>query len=100
MKRFERQDEDRKKMVDIFFEQDARPEETREHTLEGPMKDCVSKDLRVLWHEVGVEHFQEWEKKGFKKAQKGEYQKFNAEYNERLLDFMTGSALRVGPRRP
>jgi hypothetical protein len=33
-------------------------------------EDEVSKDLNVPWHKIEVEHFKEWEKKGFKKRGK------------------------------
>jgi hypothetical protein len=54
----------------------------------------VSKDLNVPWHKIEVEHFQEWEKRGFKKARKGEYGNPSVEERKRMLRLMSGASLR------
>jgi hypothetical protein len=54
----------------------------------------VSKDLNVPWHKIEVEHFQEWERRGFKKARRGEYENFSTAEKERMMTLMSGASLR------
>jgi hypothetical protein len=48
----------------------------------------------VPWHRVEVEHFKEWEKKGFKKARRGEYENFSEQESKRMTRLMIGASLR------
>ncbi|KAF2677550.1 hypothetical protein K458DRAFT_436482 [Lentithecium fluviatile CBS 122367] len=54
------------------------------------LKDRVSKHLGILWHEIELEHFEKWEKQGFHKGKKGEYQNFTPEYKQWMTDFLGG----------
>jgi hypothetical protein len=54
----------------------------------------VSKDLNVPWHKIEIEHFHKWEKRGFKKARKGEYENPSVEERKRMLRLMSGASLR------
>jgi hypothetical protein len=85
---------DGKRMAEIFFEQGAAPEEPEYGNGKGYWKDRVSKDLNVPWHRIGVEHFEQWEKKGFKKARKGEYENPSKEESKRMTRLLIGASLR------
>lgn len=58
--------------------------------------DRVAKDLGLAFHEVGMEEYEEWQKKGFK-AKKEDWDLSEKERN-RLMDLTTGSALRKGSK--
>jgi len=80
-------------MAAIFFEKGEAPAESQ-HAYNGYWKDRVSKDLNVPWHRVGVKEFEEWEKRGFKKARKGEYENPTIEERARMLRLLSGASLR------
>ena len=50
--------------------------------------------MNVPWHKIEVEHFKEWEQKGFKRASRGEYENFSEEERKRMLRLMSGASLR------
>ncbi|KAH6721737.1 hypothetical protein BKA61DRAFT_505885 [Leptodontidium sp. MPI-SDFR-AT-0119] len=81
-------------MAEIFFEKGEAPADTKNCRGTDYWKDRVSKDLNVPWHKITVEHFKEWERKGFKKARKGEYEDFTEEERKRMLRLMSGASLR------
>ena len=85
---------ERDRMAEIFFEKGEAPTEEYYTRNADYWKDRVSKDLNVPWHKVGVPEFEKWEKKGFKKARKGEYENFSEEEKERMGRLHDGSALR------
>ena len=92
----ERGRRERKLMGEIFFEEGAAPAEDDFDASRAVdyWKDRVSKDLGVPWHRVGVEQFEEWARRGFKKAKRGEYVSFSAEEKERMGRLHQGSSLR------
>lgn len=94
--RLEKKVDNDRKMADIFFEEGAKPAEFDAHYQMGALKDRVSKDLGIMWHEVGLSQVQEWERKGYTKAKNGEYREFSEEYKQRMMDFMSGASLRSG----
>lgn len=59
--------------------------------------DRVARDLGKAFHEVGVEEYEEWAKKGFK-VQEGEFENPSEEERERLLKLRIGCALRKGSK--
>jgi hypothetical protein len=81
-------------MAEIFFEKGEAPENLEYGNGKNYWKDRVSKDLSVPWHKIGVDHFKEWEKKGFKKARKGEYENPSAAEKKRMSRLMSGASLR------
>jgi hypothetical protein len=83
-KSIEKTYQETKKMAEIFFEKGEGPEDPARAQGAVYWKDRVSKDLNVPWHRIGVEHFQEWERKGIKKARRGEYENFSAAEKERM----------------
>ncbi|TVY82924.1 hypothetical protein LSUE1_G002266 [Lachnellula suecica] len=90
----ERARTEEKRMAEIFFEKGEAPADLAYSTNAGYWKDRVSKDLNVPWHKVGVPQFEEWEKKGFKKARRGEYENFSEEDRERQMRLLSGASLR------
>jgi hypothetical protein len=80
------------KKAEIFFKKGEAPNWPYEHA--DHWRDRASKDLNVPWHKIEVEHFEQWEKKGFPKARKGEYETFTKEENERMMRMMEGASLR------
>jgi len=90
----ERWKKERKEMAEIFFEKGEAPSD--DHFTEGDdyWKDRVSKDLGVPWHKIEVKHFEEWEKRGFPKARKGEYENPSKEEWKRMMGLMDGASLR------
>jgi hypothetical protein len=90
----ERWKKERKAMAEIFFEKGEAPSD--DHFTEGDeyWKDRVSKDLGVPWHNIEVKHFEEWEKRGFPKARKGEYENPSQEGWKRMMGLISGASLR------
>jgi hypothetical protein len=85
---------ERREMAAIFFEKGEAPANPEHARGDDYWKDRVSKDLNVPWHKIGVEHFREWEKKGFKKASRGEYETFSDAERKRGLRLLSGASLR------
>jgi len=86
------EEEREKRMAEIFFEKGEAPGSPYEEAWS--WQDRVSKDLNVPWHKIGVAEFEEWEKRGFKKARKGEYENFSKEEREREMRLLDGASLR------
>lgn len=85
---------DGRSMAEIFFEKGAVPSEAEYSGAKNHWKDRVSKDLNIPFHKIGVEEFEEWEKKGFKKARKGEYENFSKAEEERITRLISSASLR------
>jgi len=62
------------KMKALFFAPGAAPEsdENSAHWM-----DRVSKDLNIPWHKIGIKEFEVWDRRGFPKATRGEYDSEN-----------------------
>lgn len=91
MAHFDAEKTDERRMAEIFFEEGSAPEDT---TYVDHWRDRVSKDLRVPWHKVWVKEFEEWERRGFPKAKKGEWQHFLEQERKRVMDLHKGVNLR------
>ena len=85
---------DEKRMAEIFFEKGEAPANLKYSNNADYWKDRVSKDLGGPWHKIEVEHFEEWEKRGFRKARRGEYETFSKEERDRMVRMMSGASLR------
>lgn len=59
--------------------------------------DRVARDLGIAFHEIGMEEYEEWQRKGFK-AKKEDFD-LNEKERARLMDLMGGSALRKGSKQ-
>lgn len=82
------------RMAEIFFEKGEGPENPKYAEGADHWKDRVSKDLNIPWHKIGVGYFEEWEKRGFKKARKGDYERFSEDEDKRMLNMLDGASLR------
>lgn len=94
-KHMQRVKEETLKMIDLFWEPGAIPREGHQDT--NHWKDRVSKDLGVPWHKVGVAEFEKWDKLGFPKAKKEEYEKYqnpSEKERDRMMKLMSGASLR------
>lgn len=73
----ERAEQKQKRLMELFFEPGAAPEPDQggfvDPLLEDIWTDRVSKDLVIPYHKVGVSEFEEWERRGFPMAKKGEF---------------------------
>lgn len=59
--------------------------------------DRVARDLGIAYHEVGIEEYEEWHKRGFH-ADPKDFENPSEEEKARLSKLMTGSALRKGSK--
>ncbi len=59
--------------------------------------DRVARDLDIAYHEVGIEEYEEWQKRGFH-ANSSDFENLSKE-EERLMKLTEGSALRKGSKR-
>jgi hypothetical protein len=50
--------------------------------------------LNLPWHKIEVKHFKEWERRGFKKARRGDHETFSEEERDGTLRIMSGASLR------
>lgn len=64
---------------------------------EAAWDDRVARDLGIAYHEVGMEEYEEWQKRGFH-AEPGEFENPSQEETDRLVRLVTGSALRKGSK--
>lgn len=64
----------------------------------GAWEDRVAKDLGIAYHEVGMEEYEEWKKKGFH-AEASEFENRSEEDRNRLIKLMEGSSFRKGSKR-
>jgi hypothetical protein len=85
---------DNRKMYEIFFE-DGKPPSVHDHIYGNYMKDHVSKDLGIPFHQITPAYFQEWEQKGFTKAKaKLWWHEPNDVEKQRMLKMQIGCSLR------
>ena len=72
------------------------PEEGR-GTDEAAWCDRVAQDLGIAYHEVGMEEYEEWHKRGFRAAP-GDFENRSEKEEKRLMRLMTGCAFRKGSK--
>ena len=83
------------KMRLIFFEEGGAPHPDHiSPIMVTAWKARVEEDIGVPYHKIGLEEFQEWERRGFAKAKEGQYKEFDEAERNRLLDKSAGSAFR------
>ena len=66
-------------------------------TAEPAWDDRVARDLGIAYHEVGMEEYEEWQRRGFH-AEPGEFQNPSQKEKDRLMRLSTGCALRKGSK--
>ena len=80
----------REQMYSIFFTDGRAPDEAEDY-----MKDQVSKDLGIPWHQIGVPELRMWEEKGFQKQSAEEWwHPPNKEERKRMGQMHSGCLLR------
>ena len=95
MNDFEQKRKDRKRKAEILFGKGA---DDGSVLVEDAWDDRVAKDLGKAFHDVGMEEYEEWKRKGFK-VDAEDFEDLSKEEKERLMDLATGSAMRVGSKR-
>ncbi|KAI6082176.1 hypothetical protein F4821DRAFT_219040 [Hypoxylon rubiginosum] len=90
----ERHQREKREIYDLFFVDGKGPELEPTLVLDY-VKDHVSKDLGVPWHQIGPKQLVEWEKRGFPKQKAEEWWRMpNEEEQKRMLKMLGGASLR------
>ncbi|KAI1385395.1 uncharacterized protein F4822DRAFT_432246 [Hypoxylon trugodes] len=93
-KALERHAREEREIFGKFFVDGVTPAAER-HIVLDYVKDHVSKDLGIPWHQIVLKHFVEWEEKGFPKQKADEWWKPpNKEEKRRMSKMQSGSTLR------
>ena len=87
--------EDDKKKREIMGIEDNKDDEAAKH--KEAWDDRVARDLGIHFHEVGMEEYEEWQRRGFK-ADPQDFRNLSQEEKDRLMGLMSGSALRKGSK--
>lgn len=92
MRMMEKEDKERKRKSEIMglSEEKCQQQETA-------WDDRVARDLGMAFHEVGVEEYEEWQKRGFH-ADPGDFENLSEEEKKRLDKIQVGCALRKGSK--
>lgn len=89
-----RDEREQQKMYELFFV-DGKAPGTEGYMVKDYIKDHVSKDLGIPWHQIGPEQLVEWEKRGFPKQKFEEWwRQPNEEERRRMSNMMSGASLR------
>jgi hypothetical protein len=82
-------------MFKLFFEQLPKKRDDIPHSVKDYVKDQVSKDIDVPWHQIGPKHVKTWRDKGFKPVKFEDWwKKPTAEEGKRMMKMMGGASLR------
>ncbi|KAI5248604.1 hypothetical protein E4T43_01249 [Aureobasidium subglaciale] len=82
-------------IFDLFFLPNEKPDEDRARWVKDYIKDQVSKDLDVPWHQVQPEHLKQWREKGFERVAFKDWWKDPTEIEQKRMENMTmGSVFR------
>lgn len=93
-KRIEKAQKENLEMINIFFENGKPPADVHPGDYEPYMKDQVSKDLYVPFHQITPEHFKEWAQKGFPKVKADSWWHEPSQEERRRMLNMAGGMLR------
>lgn len=94
MRRLEEKQKESERKADII----GIDEENRKKvTAETAWDDRVARDLGIALHEVGIEEYEEWQKRGFH-VDSGEFDDISQEEKDRLSELQEGCALRKGSK--
>ncbi|KAF4981705.1 hypothetical protein FZEAL_2507 [Fusarium zealandicum] len=84
-----------KAMFDVFFKDGKAPEGGRGTRTKDYLRDHVSKDLGIPWHQIDSKRVAKWGEKGFPKVKASEWwHEPNDEENKRMMNMMGGASLR------
>ena len=82
-------------IFDVFFVDGERPDDNASHIAKDYVKDQISKDLNVPWHQIKPEHAKQWEEQGFKRVVfKDWWKEPTQEERRRFSNMLKGAALR------
>ncbi|RYC54368.1 hypothetical protein CHU98_g11844, partial [Xylaria longipes] len=93
----ERGDREQREVFEVFFVEGDDPGDDVGRRLDAMhyVKDHISKDLGVPWHQIGPKHAREWLEKGFEKKRFSEWwREPNEEERKRMSKMMGGASLR------
>ncbi|THY17552.1 hypothetical protein D6D02_03139 [Aureobasidium pullulans] len=89
-KSIEKDEKEKKEMFELFFLPDEHPEDDPlGHEIENFVKDQVSKDIGVPWHQIGPKHVGQWLQKGHEKVAFKNWWKDPNEEEMKRMDNMT-----------
>ncbi|KAK6066511.1 hypothetical protein SCUP234_12055 [Seiridium cupressi] len=93
-RRLKRDEAERRTMFDMFFV-DGKAPATHDADVTNHMRDHVSKDLGIPWHQIGPEQLKIWREKGFEKVEADEWWRPpNDEERKRMLNMLSGASMR------
>ncbi|RWA11053.1 hypothetical protein EKO27_g4045 [Xylaria grammica] len=91
----ERQNREERELFEIFFVHGDAPDSDHGFNAKNYVKDHISKDLGVPWHQINASHAREWLQKGFQKKKFSEWwREPNNEERKRMAKMMEGASLR------
>ncbi|KAM6505697.1 hypothetical protein FSOLCH5_013870 [Fusarium solani] len=91
----EKQEKEDKAMIESFFVDGKAPGGRTSGQFMDFLRDHVSKDLGVPWHQIDSKRVKEWEKKGFEKINADEWwHEPNEEERKRFMKMLEGESLR------
>jgi len=91
----ERARTEEQKMFDLFFLAKWNDDKSTSYMVKDYVKDQVSKDIGVPWHQVGPEQVQQWRDRGFEPVDFYNWWKEpNEEEKKRMMNMMSGASLR------
>ncbi|KAI4706063.1 hypothetical protein J4E89_009116 [Alternaria sp. Ai002NY15] len=94
-KAVERATTEEQKMFDLFFLAKWNDDEGVSTMVKDYVKDQVSKDIGVPWHQIGPEQVQQWRDRGFEPVNfYNWWQEPNEEEKKRMMNMMSGASLR------
>ncbi|TIA15000.1 hypothetical protein D6C80_05438 [Aureobasidium pullulans] len=89
-KSIEKDEKEKKEMFELFFLADEHPEDDPlGHEIENFVKDQVSKDIGVPWHQIGPKHVEQWLQTGHEKVAFKSWWKDPNEEEMKRMDNMT-----------
>lgn len=86
----EKKAQEDKEMCQIFFKGDIQGHDS---TMIDYLKDHVSKDLGLPWHQIGPKELRQWEKKGFEKQDYGTWWHEPNKEEQKRMGIMHGGCL-------
>ncbi|KAI0967047.1 hypothetical protein F4678DRAFT_257761 [Xylaria arbuscula] len=91
----DRGERERREMFECFFIRGDEPEATPGSFVDSYVKDHISKDLGVPWHQIDGGRAREWLAKGFEKKKFSEWwREPNEEEKKRMMKMLSGASLR------
>ncbi|KAM0346275.1 hypothetical protein ACHAPU_005702 [Fusarium lateritium] len=88
-------EQEEKDLYEIFFVDGKGPEGAYEMTVTDFIKDHISKDLGIPWHQIDAKKAKKWEEQGFKRIKASDWwREPNKEEKKRMDKMHEGCVLR------